>query len=121
MSLLTQFDEYVLNYGIERFRIGNVKVVSAMIGFSADDVASASAATEAVGKSAVPVSFSTVFTRSTPESVSALRHVLEKGRPVDVEISADGSLEGLEEFLLECTKGMDDAKVPPIILCEWIQ
>jgi hypothetical protein len=106
---------------MERFRIGNVKVVSTMIGFSAGDIASASAATEAASKSAVPVSFSTTFTRSTPENVSALRHVLERGRPVDIEISADESLEGLEEFLLECTKGMEEAKIPPIILCEWMK
>lgn len=67
----------------------------------------------------MPVSFSTVFTRSTPESVAALQHVLEKGRPVDIEISADGSLGDLEEFLLQATKDTESVNIPPIILCEW--
>ncbi|XP_006461177.1 hypothetical protein AGABI2DRAFT_192709 [Agaricus bisporus var. bisporus H97] len=96
--------------------IGNVKVVSATISFSPDDIASASAATEAASESAVPVSFSTVFTRSTPESVAALQHVLEKGRPVDIEISVDGSLGDLEEFLLQATKDTESANIPPVIL-----
>lgn len=103
-------------------RTGNIKVLSTAISFSLEDLSSISVAAGIAGRSIVPVSFSTVFSKSTPESISALREVLQKGRPVDIEIetgTTDASLEGFEEFLTQCTKDMGDLKIPPIILCEW--
>lgn len=99
------------------FRIGGVKILSVMIPFVLDDPATISAAVEAGNKASVPVSFSTAFSASNTGTIAALREVLEKGRPVDIDVQTSGLVGTSLEDLL--TKATEDLKVvPPIILCE---
>ncbi|KAF9451948.1 hypothetical protein P691DRAFT_722968 [Macrolepiota fuliginosa MF-IS2] len=96
---------------------GGVNIISTMVPFSLGDPESISAAVQAASESSVPVSFSTVFSGSSPENIAGMREVLQKGRPVDIEIRtsiADASLEGFEEFLTKATTELE--VVPPIIL-----
>ncbi|KAF5354988.1 hypothetical protein D9756_005382 [Leucocoprinus leucothites] len=97
--------------------IGNTRVLSVMVPVDLENPTSISTAIAAVSKSSVPVSFSTVFSKSTPDGIVGLRELLQKGRPVDIEVQAsttDGSLEGLEEFLTRATAELEG--IPPIIL-----
>lgn len=91
-----------------------------MVPFDLEDPASIAAAIEAISTADGPISFSTVYSKSTPEGITGLREILQKGRPVDIEIQTsitDASLEGLEEFLTRATAELEG--IPPIILCEW--
>jgi len=101
---------------------GGVKILSLMIPFVLDDPASIHAAAEAANNASVPVSFSTVFSKSTEETTAALQEVLRKGRPVDIDIQTssltDASFEGLEDFLTKATEGLE--AVPPIILSNFL-
>lgn len=102
-----------------KVRVGGIKVLSVMVPFSLEDPTSISAAIQAADKLNVPVSFSTVFSKTTPETIAALRNILQRGRPVDIEVQTnmtDNSLEGFEEFLTKATVELE--AVPPIILCE---
>jgi hypothetical protein len=67
----------------------------------------------------IPISFSTVFYKSTPEAAEALKWALQTGRPVDINLpdaSTEGVLEGIQDLLAKATT--DLAQVPPIILGE---
>jgi hypothetical protein len=91
-----------------------------MIPFVLEDPASITTAIEVASRSSVPVSFSTIFSKSTPEGIVGLKEILQKGRPVDIEIQTsitDVSLEGFEEFLTRASAELEG--LPPIILCEW--
>ncbi|KAJ3570271.1 hypothetical protein NP233_g4512 [Leucocoprinus birnbaumii] len=97
--------------------IGNIKVLSVMIPVELENPTSISTAVAVTSKSNIPVSFSAVFSKSTPEAIAGLREVLQKGQPVDIEVqtgATDFSLEGLEEFLTRATADLEG--IPPIIL-----
>lgn len=67
----------------------------------------------------IPISFSTVFYKRTPEAVEALKWALQSGRPVDIDLpdaSTEGVLEGIQDLLAKAT--VDLKQVPPIILGE---
>jgi len=101
---------------------GGIKILSLMIPFVLDDPATVSAAAEAGNKASVPVSFSTVFSKSSTETIAALKEVLRKGRPVDIDIQTSGltdaSFEVFEDFLTKATEGLE--VVPPIILSNFL-
>ncbi|KAF8622688.1 hypothetical protein AX15_006788 [Amanita polypyramis BW_CC] len=69
----------------------------------------------------IPISFSTVFYKTTPEAAEALKWALQVGRPVDINIpdaSEEGILEGIQDLLAKATT--DLAQVPPIILANYL-
>jgi hypothetical protein len=71
-----------------------------------------------IASSPIPISYSTVFNKSTPEGVESLRWALQQGRPIDIDIQApisDAVLESFEDIIQRATDGLTD--IPPIILC----
>jgi hypothetical protein len=67
--------------------------------------------------STASISLSTVFTKSSPESVKGLHWALNRGRPVDIDIQAtlsDSLLEAFEDMITSASAGIDI--LPPIIL-----
>ncbi|TFK44800.1 hypothetical protein BDQ12DRAFT_717949 [Crucibulum laeve] len=91
------------------------QIVSLVLPF---DIDNPDTSLEAVlSNSSVPISLSTVFTKSTPEAVAGLRWALERNRPVDIDIQAtlsDSVLEGFEDMLTKATADLENT--PPIIL-----
>lgn len=73
-----------------------------------------------MSKFTVPVSFSAVLSKSSPEAIAGLRELFQQGLPVDLEVQTsicDDSLEELEGFLTRATADLEVRS--PIILCEW--
>ncbi|KAF8806433.1 hypothetical protein BYT27DRAFT_7190988 [Phlegmacium glaucopus] len=67
--------------------------------------------------STVPISLSTVFTKSSPDSVKGLHWALNLGRPVDIDIQAtlsDSLLEGFQDMITSASTDIET--LPPIVL-----
>ena len=68
--------------------------------------------------SSAALSLSTVFIKSSPNSIKGLHWALNHGRPVDIDIQAtlsDSLLEGFEDMITGAS--VDIKNLPPIILC----
>jgi hypothetical protein len=82
------------------------------------DLDSPDTALEVLLTSSAALSLSTVFNKSSPNSIQGLHWALKHGRPVDIDIQAtlsDSLLEGFEDMI---TGASVDIKIlPPIILC----
>ncbi|KAF9066170.1 hypothetical protein BDP27DRAFT_1331067 [Rhodocollybia butyracea] len=90
----------------------NIPIVSVMVPFSLDSPDRPSSL-----PTKYPFSFTTVFTRTGPNSVENLKWALQQGRPVDIDIHADltdDMFESFEDLLTKATA--DVSPVPPIIL-----
>jgi len=90
-----------------------------MVPVDLDDPLSISIAIAARSKTSIPVSFSAVFSKSTPEAVAGLRELLQQDLPVELEVQtsiSDDSLEDLEEFLTRATSELEIKS--PIVLGE---
>lgn len=75
------------------------------------------------GSAKVPTSLATIFTKSGPESTSALKWAVKNSHAVDIDIrndltESDGLWEGFEELLTATIKTTEDEKPTPIILCK---
>ncbi|KAF7361806.1 hypothetical protein MVEN_00524800 [Mycena venus] len=65
----------------------------------------------------IPLSFSTSFSKATPEAVASLKWALSQGRPVDIDVRtalSDSAFEGFEDLLSKAIA--DLPSVPPIII-----
>jgi hypothetical protein len=90
------------------------KVISVIIPF---DLKAPDTAVEGLLTSSTALSLSTVFNKSSPESVKGLHWALNLGRPVDIDIQAtlsDSLLEGFEDMITNASA--DIQNLPPIIL-----
>ena len=75
-------------------------------------------AVEELLTSSAVLSLSTVFNKSSPESIKGLHWALSRGRSVDIDIQAtlsDSLLEGFEDMITGAS--VDIETLPPIILC----
>jgi len=74
-------------------------------------------AVEELLTSSATLSLSTIFNKSSPDSIEGLRWALSHGRPVDIDIQAtlsDSLLDGLEDLITSASAGIET--LPPIIL-----
>jgi len=91
-----------------------------MVPVDLEDPSSISLAIAARSRFSVPVSFSVVFSKSTPEAAAGLRELLQQDLPVELEVQtsiSDDSSEGLEEFLTRATSELEVKS--SILLGEW--
>jgi len=89
-----------------------------MVPVDLENPSSISIAIAARSRFSVPISFSAVFSKSTPEA--GLRELLQQDLPVELEVQtsiSDESLEGLEEFLTRATSELEVKS--SILLGEW--
>ncbi|KAK2463202.1 hypothetical protein APHAL10511_004857 [Amanita phalloides] len=100
-------------------RRNNTPIVSLAIPFKLQDPVSSAILTSP--DLSIPISLSTVFYKTTPEAVEALKWAFQSGRPVDIDLpnaSTEGVLEGIQDLLAKATA--DLAQVPPIILANYL-
>ena len=82
------------------------------------DLEAPDTAVEGLLTSSAALSLSTVFIKSSPNSINGLHWALSQGRPVDIDIQAtlsDSLLEGFEDMITGAS--VDIKNLPPIILC----
>ena len=104
-----------LEEAIQNLKSSDVQIISLSVPFRLED--GKQETPSYIASSPIPISYSTVFNKSTPEGVESLKWALSQGRPIDIDIQApisDAVLESFEDIIQKATEGLTD--IPPIIL-----